>query len=64
MTSLTSTKNIFTSCICSARSKSVTVKMPLSERHFLFFFGVVALRQCNQVIQQCIELAYLLRREL
>lgn len=63
MTSLTSTKNIFTSCICSARSKPVTVKMPLSERHFLFFF-VVALRQCNQVIQQCIELAYLLRREL
>lgn len=63
MTSLTSMKNIFTSCICSARSKSVTVKMPLSERHFLFFF-VVALRQCNQVIQQCIELAYLLRCEL
>lgn len=63
MTSLTSTKNIFTSCICSARSKSVTVKMPLSERHFLFFFAA-ALRQSNQVIQQCIELAYLLRREL
>lgn len=34
MTSLTSTKNIFTSCICSARSKPVTVKMPLSERPF------------------------------
>lgn len=60
MTSLTSMKNIFISCICSARSKS---EMPLSERHFLFFF-VVALRQCNQVIQQRIELAYLLRREL
>ncbi len=64
MTSLTSTKNIFTSCICSARSKSATVKMPLNLSGLFLFFFVVALRQCNQVIQQCIELANLLRCEL